>query len=70
MKYVIRIGPDWLRIPLLCIVFPLTLLHYVLSAALPVRWGGHPNKRRLLQADFYGMPCSLFWAAWDGFFVP
>lgn len=70
MKHLIRIGPDWIRIPLLCFVFPFSLLHCILSALRPVRFGGHPNKRRLLEADFYSMPVSLFWAAWDGIFVP
>jgi hypothetical protein len=36
----------------------------------PVRWGGHPNKARLLTLDYYAMPGLVFLAAWDGWFVP
>lgn len=70
MKHIIRIGPDALRIPLLCLWFPLYVAIYILCAAMPVCMGGHPNKGRLLALDFYGMPIALFWAAWDGDFVP
>jgi hypothetical protein len=70
MNHIIRIGPAWLRLPLLCLAWPLALMAYVLRSLRPVRMGGHPNKRRLLCADFYTFPISLFWAAWDGHFVP
>lgn len=70
IKHVVRIAPDWMRIPLLCLVWPLHFARYVLHAALPERWGGHPNPERLLCADFYTLPVAMFWAAWDGDFVP
>lgn len=70
MRHVIRIGPPALRIPLLCLLFPLEYLSYLAKAALPARCGGHPNKRRFLARDFYAMPICLFWAAFDGAFVP
>jgi hypothetical protein len=69
-KHLIRIGPWWLRCPLLALWFPLTYLHYVLHAALPRRWGGHPDKGRLLCAGFWLMPVALFVAAMGGRFVP
>lgn len=70
MKHIIRIDADWLRIPLLCIVWPLMMLEYVGTCLLPERWGGHPHKGHLLMREFYDLPIALFWAAWDGAFVP
>lgn len=70
LSLIARIRCDAIRLPLLCVAFPLNLLHHVLTAAVPARWGGHPNKARLLQVDFYKLPVALFWAAWDGAFVP
>lgn len=71
LKHVIRIGPDWLRLPLLCAIFPLHLVARALLDLRPARFGGHPNKRRLLCADYHlGLPVVLFWAAWDGHFIP
>lgn len=66
---VVRIKTDYIRIPLLCYAFPWNILDMVLHAAMPVRFGGHPNKHRLIERDFYGFPVALFWAAWDGQFV-
>ncbi len=70
IKHVIRIGPPLLRIPLLCLVWPPHFVLYIMHAALPARWGGHPNPERLLCLGFYAIPVALFWAAWDGLFVP
>lgn len=69
MHFVIRIRRGWLRLPLLCLLFPAEILCYVGQALLPVAIGGHPNKKRVLQADFYALPLALFWAAWHGTFV-
>jgi hypothetical protein len=70
MQHVVRVACPWLRIPLLAVLFPVAFASYVGRAALPVAWGGHPDKRRLLCRDFYSMPVALFWAAFDGAFVP
>lgn len=70
LKHIARIQLDIIRIPLLLLVFPFHYLHFVISAWLPVRWGGHPNIQRLCERDFYALPIVLFWATWDGSFVP
>lgn len=70
MKHIVRIEPPMLRIPLLCLFFPLDWLLYIMFSLLPKTLGGHPNKNRLLELDFYTAPWALFWAAWDGDFVP
>lgn len=64
-KHLVRIGPAWLRVPLLCLWFPWSYLHFVLFCAIP-----HPNKRRLLEADFWLFPVQVFHASCDGEFVP
>jgi hypothetical protein len=61
---------DYLRVPALMVLFPFAMVSCVLRALLPVRWGGHPHKRRLLCADFYTMPLDLYLAGMRGFFVP
>lgn len=68
--HLVRIGPDIIRIPLLCVFWPPMLLVYVLTSCMPTCIGGHPNKRRLLEWGFYALPIALFWDAWDGLFVP
>lgn len=70
IKHVIRIAPDAIRIPLLCLVWPPHFALYIAHAALPARWGGHPDPSRLACREFYALPVALFWAAWDGLFVP
>lgn len=64
-----RIPHDAVRIPLLVLAWPFEMAGYVLSALMPVRIGGHPDKSRILDPDFYALPVALFWAAWDGEFV-
>lgn len=70
MSHIVRIGPDWLRIPMLCLVWPWVMACYVGQSCMPVQLGGHPDKRRLLCFEYWLIPCLLFWAAWDGYFVP
>lgn len=69
MKYISRIHFDLPRCLLLLLLFPIEWLLYILLAFMPVVVGGHPNKYRLLESDFYLAPWGLFWAAWDGYFV-
>lgn len=68
--HIIRIGPDWLRVPLLCLFEPYWFVEMMVRMSMPVAWGGHPNKRRFLEWDFYQFHFAVFWAAWDGLFVP
>lgn len=70
MKHFIRIGPAWLRFPFVTLAFPFHFVAYVLVAMLPARWGGHPNKQRLVSCGFYATPLALYLAAIDGAFVP
>lgn len=69
-KHIVRIEADWLRIPLLCLFQPFWFLEYIVTACMPEAWGGHPNKHRLIEWDFYSFHWLVFWAAWDGYFVP
>jgi len=70
LAHVVRIRPAWLRCSLLPIVWVNQFGCYVLRSMLPACIGGHPNKWRLLCADFYAMPLWVFCAAWNGEFVP
>ncbi len=63
MAHIIRIGPAWLRRPLLTAVFPFSFVGICLGALAE-------EPRRLGAFDFYDMAWACFWAAWDGYFVP
>jgi hypothetical protein len=66
--YATRVACNPLRAFLVTVCMPARMLmfllgylkHCVFTLQLP---------RRLFAADFWGMPCVLFWAAWDGYFV-
>jgi len=68
--HIARIGYAPLRCFLLVLWFPWHITGHMLRELRPVRWGGHPNKARLLTLDYYAMPGLVFLAAWDGWFVP
>ncbi len=66
MKHVIRIEADWLRIPLLCLCFPVAYAHYAVTTVLK----SEEERGSLRRPELWLFPVSLFWAAWDGLFVP
>lgn len=67
--YVIRIRCNWLRV-LLCILFePYWALRMIVVWSMPVRWGGHPDGRRIFAPDAWAFHFSMFWAGVDGEFV-
>jgi hypothetical protein len=70
IQHVIRIENVWLRVLLVTLLFPLYHIHSILTAWLPVRLGGHPSKRRLLELDYYLFPVGVYLAALLGEFVP
>lgn len=70
LKHIIRIENYWIRLALLVLVFKFYYLWYIVSSLLPKQLGGHPNKKRLLELDFYTEPWNYFFAAVDGQFVP
>jgi hypothetical protein len=64
MRHVIRMGPTWLRRPLLVIVWPWAVLKALVIAGIgPSRWV-------LLEPSFYAAAVEVFVAAWRGEFVP
>ncbi len=63
MKHVIRIGARWLRCPLLVLIFPFSFAHICMLTL----WH---RPSRLLAFSFYDLAWSVFWASWDGAFVP
>lgn len=69
LKHVIRLRNDALRIFLMLVLFIPYMVHFVVSAARPAAWGGHPNKRRLLEADFYTIQVDIFLMGMHGTFV-
>lgn len=69
LAHIARLRPAGLRCTLLLLWFPFELLHVVLHSLLPVRWGGHPCKARLLTAEYWRLPVLVFVAALQGRFV-
>lgn len=67
--HIARVGYAPLRCVLLVLWFPWHMVGHMLHELRPARWGGHPNKARLLTLDYYAMPAVLFCAVWDGWFV-
>jgi hypothetical protein len=63
MKHVIRIGPDWIRCLLLLVAFPLTFAGMTLKAL-----GEQPAV--VMRREYYTNAEAVFWAAWNGNFVP
>jgi hypothetical protein len=66
LHLIARIRPDVIRIPLLTVAMPLHVLHYLLCGLLPVKWGGHPDKSRLFEADHYRLLWSIYLAVCAG----
>jgi len=63
MKHVIRIGPDWIRCLLLLVVFPFTFACMALKAL-------DEQPGVVMRREFYTNAEAVFWAAWQGRFVP
>lgn len=69
MKRAIHLRNDYARVAALTILFLPHMVEYTLVSLLPAAWGGHPNKWRMLEADFYDVPLRFFLAAMRGEFV-
>lgn len=65
LKYLVRIKADLVRIPLLVLWFPIYAFDFMFFFAI---W--HPNKRRLLEPEFWWWGFDLWLAGCMGFFVP
>lgn len=65
----VSVRNDHVRIGALALLFIPHMVEYVLCSLLPVAWGGHPDKRRLLTFDFYDVPLRVFLAGMRGEFL-
>jgi len=63
MKHIIRIEAAWLRKPLVLLVYPFAFLQLCCVAFLR-----HPVS--LTHYSFYEISWAMFWASWEGYFVP
>lgn len=62
MKHLVRIGPWWLRVPLLLVLAVPTIL----AAAIDYR----ANMHRWPPASFWDFSLKVYWCAIKGDFVP